>query len=151
MKILAIDPGAGGGLAWDCINTETATMKMPDTMGDIADTIRTIVTSNRIDTVCIENVGGYMPGNSGPAAVKFAKHIGHLEAICYMLTVRVVKVAPASWMKVLGTFPKGSDSKSKAARKNAIKGVIQTRFPALSVTLKTSDALGILEWARRQR
>ena len=151
MKILAIDPGAGGGLAWDCINTETATMKMPDTMGDIAEAIRTIVTSNRIDTICIENVGGYMPGNSGPASVKFARHIGQLEAICYMLAVRVIRVAPTVWMKVLGNFPKGSDAKAKTARKNAIKATVQARFPALGFTLATADALGILEWARRQR
>jgi hypothetical protein len=42
-------------------------------------------------------------------------------------------------MKKLGAFPK-----DKKARKNAIKQMMQTRYPNIKVTLVNADALGIL-------
>ena len=49
------------------------------------------------------------------------------------------------WQAALGTWPK-----DKMQRKRAIKETMARRFPALNVTLKTADALGILCYARQQ-
>ena len=83
-----------------------------------------------------------MPVNSVPAAVKFARHCGHIEAALYALGMPTEQVAPTVWQKHLGALPK-----DKRERKRAIKEVMARRYPGLDVTLKTADALGILTWA----
>ena len=140
MKTLAIDPGANGGIAWIDDEGIVLARKMPDGMTAIADALREL-SANGYRQAVLENVGGYMPGNSGPASVKFARHVGHLEAICYCLGISVVKVAPNTWMKGIGTYPK-----DKAERKRAIKEDMARRYPHLTVTLTTADALGMLTW-----
>jgi hypothetical protein len=141
--MIAIDPGASGGLAWHNGDGVVCAKAMPDGMSEQIDFLRTLMLSGHKDAI-IENVGGYMPGNSGPAACKFARHVGHLEAACYCLGISVVKVAPQTWQKTLGTY-----SKDKAERKKQIKEQMARMYPHLSVTLKTADALGILTFHLR--
>ena len=140
--IIAIDPGAGGGLAWRDRDGIVHAEPMPDGMSAQIDRLREHAAYLPGATAYIERVGGYMPGNSGPAACKFARHCGHIEAACYAFGVPVVQVAPQTWMKALGALPK-----EKGDRKRAIKEAMARRFPHLSVTLKTADALGILCWS----
>ena len=140
MKTLAIDPGASGGIAWIDDDGNVRAQKMPDSMTETADVLRTLAAEGYRQAV-IENVGGYRCGNSATSAVKFARHVGHLEAICYCLGIAVTKVAPNTWMTGIGTYPK-----DKALRKRAIKEDMARRYPHLSVTLMTADALGILTW-----
>jgi len=45
--------------------------------------------------------GSYVYGNSGPAAVKFARHCGHLEAFLIALQIPYHEVLPAKWQKYL--------------------------------------------------
>jgi len=138
-QVIAIDPGASGGLAWyDGLSVQTAAM--PEGMTAQVDLLRSLAAQG-YRTAIIERVGGYMPGNSGPAAAKFARHCGHLEAACYTLGIAVEQVAPQTWMKCIGALPK-----DKKDRKNAIKEAMARRYPYLDVTLKTADALGILTW-----
>jgi hypothetical protein len=129
-----------GGIAWTDADGIVQAMKMPDGMTAIADELRALRASGEL-CAWIENVGGYMPGNSAPAAVKFARHVGHLEAICYCYGLAVTKVAPNTWMTGIGTYPK-----DKAQRKRAIKEDMARRYPHLKVTLATADALGILTY-----
>lgn len=145
--IIAIDPGASGGIAWSELPHDSSCVKMPEGMTEQADGLRSIAAglSTKLSImVYIERVGTYMPGNSATASVKFARHCGHLEAICYMLGLPVVQVAPQTWMKSLGALP--SD---KGERKRAIKELMARQYPHLSVTLCTADALAILTHARR--
>lgn len=143
MKTIAIDPGASGGIAWIDESNAVQAAKMPDGMTEIADFLQTMSCGGFKNAV-IENVGGYVPGNSGPSAATFARHVGHLEAICYCLRIAVTKVAPNTWMKSVGTYPK-----DKTERKRAIKEDMARRYPHLSITLMTADALGILTWAMK--
>jgi hypothetical protein len=141
INIIAIDPGANGGIAW----VEDFTIHaapMPDGMTEQADTIREIWVNGKIKKAVIEKTGSYVPGNSGPAAATFARHCGHIEAILYMLSLPTIQVAPQIWQKSLGSLPK-----DKKERKNAIKEQMARRYPYLKVTLKTADALGILTYA----
>jgi hypothetical protein len=140
-NIMAIDPGASGGIAWVC-DDQVWSEPMPEGMTEQADAIRSIIVQIPIKAAYIEQVGTYQPGNSGPAAATFARHVGNLEAILYMCGVSTVKVIPAKWMKSLGTMPK-----DKKARKNKIKEEMARRYPHLKVTLKTADALGLLTYA----
>ena len=142
--IIAIDPGASGGIAWIDQDGQINAAAMPEGMSAQIDFIRSIK-CGPTTTAVIERVGTYMPGNSATAAVKFARHCGHIEAACYACGISATMVAPQTWMKALGALP--SDKKE---RKAAIKEAMARRFPHLSVTLKTADALGILVWARER-
>ena len=139
--LIAVDPGAGGGIAWLDEEGNVDCVPMPDGMASIVDEIRSIHALTRIDLAIVERTGGYRPGNSGPASVKFARHCGWLEASLYAMRVSTEQVAPSVWQKALGTWPK-----DKMERKRAIRDEMARRFPGLSVTLKTADALGILVW-----
>jgi hypothetical protein len=144
MKIIAIDPGAAGGIAWS-LDGIAECCPMPDGMTEQLDKLRELCAQMPGARVVIERVGTYMPGNSGPAAATFARHCGHIEAGAYMLAMPTTQVTPATWQKALGTWPK-----DKKERKHAIREEMQRRYPYLRVTLKTADALGILTWAMAQ-
>jgi hypothetical protein len=139
--ILAIDPGASGGLAWTH-DSCTFACPMPEGLTAQADWIRSLAAGVPGITCTIERTGTYVPGNSGPAAATFARHCGHLEAILYVLGIPTTQVAPGVRQKHLGTLPK-----EKPDRKRAIREEMARRYPTLTVTLKTADALGILSWA----
>ena len=140
--IIAIDPGAAGGVAWTDADGTVWAAPMPSGMTAQADLLRSLVASLPSAGAVLEKVGGYMPGNSGPAACTFARHCGHLEAALYLLGVPSEQVAPGVWMKALGALPS-----VKPERKRAIREAMARRYPALAVTMKTADALGILTWA----
>jgi hypothetical protein len=142
--ILAIDPGAGGGLAVQPPYGIVEAQPMPEGMTAQIDAIRAVAVMYPNIRAVIENVGFHRPGNSAVSTAKFARHVGHLEATLYNAGIPFVAVAPATWMKSLGSLPA-----DKADRKRAIREQMARRFPHLSVTLKTADALGILTYAMR--
>lgn len=143
VKVIAIDPGASGGIAIH-VDGVTYAEAMPEGMTEQVDFLRERVAGIPGLSAIMEKVGFWMPGDHPMSACKFARHCGHLEAALYALGVRVLQVLPAKWQKtVCGTLPK-----EKAARKQAIKEEMARRYPELRVTLSTADALGILEFAR---
>ena len=143
--IIALDPGQAGGIAWRDEEGLIQCAAMPETPGDIVDQLRALkVQGNSI--AILEKTGGYVPGNSGPAACKFARHCGFLEGALMAFSIPLLEVAPSVWMKSLGSIPS-----EKRERKNAIKALMQARYPHLQITLSTSDALGILTWALEKR
>ena len=136
--ILSIDPGASGGLAYIDQDGIVYAEKMPPTMTDIIDRL-TELKAEGVKTAILEKTGTYVPGNSGPAAVTFARHNGHLEAALYALGISATQVSPSVWQKRLGALPK-----DKRDRKNEIKNRMAALYPHLKVTLATADALAIL-------
>ena len=162
-NIIAIDPGASGGIAGKSIDGEATVHPMPNTLRDIVELFAELADhfSPYSCLFIIEDTGSYMPGNSGPAAVKFARHCGALDGIISVTRQPVAKVRAAKWEhwyigkpnyeKIPATI-QGKDrsrilTKRKQERKNKIKAKAQEQFPHLKVTLKTSDALGILSYA----
>ena len=137
--ILAIDPGAAGGLAWRDADGIVHAEPRPDGMTAQVDRLRSLAATLPGLTAIMEKVGTYVPGNHVGSACTFARHCGHLEAALYALGIPFTEVAPGVWMKKLGTLPK-----DKAERKRAIREEMQRRFPGLEVTLKTADALGVM-------
>ena len=141
--ILCIDPGAGGGYAVQPPYGMVEASPMPDGMTAQIDAIRAVAANFPGLVAVIENVGFHRPGNSAVSTAKFARHVGHIEAALYTLGVPTITVTPTKWMAALGSLPA-----DKTARKNAIKENVARRFPHLTVTLKTADALGMMVWAR---
>ena len=137
--IIAIDPGASGGIAWRDSDGIVHAEPMPEGMTAQVDFLRSLAAALLGAEAVTEKVGYWMPGDHPNSATKFARHCGHLEAALYALAVPFVAVAPAVWMKKLGTLPK-----DKQERKRAIKEEMQRRYPSLTVTLATADALGML-------
>jgi uncharacterized protein YbjT (DUF2867 family) len=142
-KLLAIDPGVSGGLAWVESDGVVRAERMPEGMTAVVDRLRELVTELPGLTAVIEKVGLWLPGDHPNSATKFARHCGHIEAALYALGIPFVDVAPSVWMRSLGVLPK-----DKAPRKKAIRESMARRFPHLRVTLDTADALGILTWKR---
>jgi|ETNmetMinimDraft_14_1059893.scaffolds.fasta_scaffold21144_3 hypothetical protein len=143
---IAIDPGAAGGFAWLDRDGETHCEPMAVGMSGQADRLRSLAAELPGLVAVMEKTGTYVPGNAGPATATFARHVGNLEAILYVLGIPTEQVAPSVWQRSLGPLPR-----DKGQRKRAIRELVARRFPHLSVTLKTADALGILIWATDKR
>jgi len=137
--LIAIDPGASGGIAWRDQEGHVHAENMPGTFPEIADRLRELRVGLGSPVCLIEKTGGYMPGNAGPASVKFGRHNGHLEMALYCMSIPTTQISPQKWMKKVGVLPK-----MKKDRKNKLKQIAATRFPHLSITLKTADALCLL-------
>lgn len=151
-NIIAIDPGASGGIAWSDTEGGVHAEPMPDGMTAQCDRLRSIVAEMGNRCAILEKVGGYMPGNSGPAAATFARHCGHIEAALYCFAVPTQQVSPSVWQRALGFGvarfgPVADKQAAKAQNKRDIRDAMQRRYPHLTVTLKTADALAILTWA----
>jgi hypothetical protein len=140
-RMMAIDPGESGGMAWLDEDGTVQAAPMPAGMTVQIDAMRALVASG-CRRVVLEKVGSFRPGNGGVSACKFARHCGNLEAAAYTMGAEQVAVAPQTWQKAMGALPK-----EKAERKRAIREEMSRRYPHLAVTLKTADALGILTWA----
>ena len=159
MQRIAIDPGMSGAIAWDTGTLPVQVANMPSTLRDILDLLEGIAGGRELDTrIVIEKVGWYMPGNSGPAAVKFARHCGALEMALISLRVPFDQVLPSKWEhlvigkpayakippEIKGNARKKILSDRKRDRKNRIKARMQEVYPHLKVTLVNADALAML-------
>jgi len=139
--ILAIDPGAQGGLALLDAQQTVRAFPMPDGMTAQIDLLREIAAEVGPVQAIMERTGLWMPGDHPNSAAKFARHCGHLEAALYAIGIPTEQVAPGVWMRALGELPR-----DKPDRKRAIRELMARRYPHLDVTLRTADALGILTW-----
>jgi len=151
-QIIAIDPGASGGIAWHDADSNPVCVAMPETEGDILQLLRDISFQSP-NTICyMEEVGGYVggAGNPGSAMFKFGRSYGFLLGCLMSLNIRINLVKPQKWQKELG-LGTTKDAGGKAEWKRKLKAEAQRRFPTLTVTLKTADALLILDYATKQK
>ena len=143
--IIAIDPGRSGGFAFWNSPVSTVLLPMPDTEGDIVDLLRT----RSSNSVCyLEKVGGFVRtegGQPGSAMFKFGFNFGFLQGVLMALQIPIILVTPQKWQASLGIGKKGN--RSTREWKNALKAEAQRRYPALKITLKTCDALLLLDYA----
>ncbi len=151
--IVAIDPGMSGGFAVRWFG-KTDCWAMPETPGDLLERLREIKSVAGLEgdeLVCVlEEVSGFAgKAQPGSAMFKFGEHFGFIKGIVQALGVRLVMVRPQVWQKGFGL---GTASKcaSKTEWKNKLKAEAQRRFPQINVTLKTADALLILEHGVRE-
>jgi hypothetical protein len=142
-RILAIDPGLSGGLAYlgpggIILNS------MPATDQDIS-----VLVMDRLaisDVVYIEKVGGYIGGKGAPgsAMFNFGRNVGFLHGLITSSKTRCIEVTPQTWQKTV----QAGTSKTHGDRWKAhLKQIAQQRQPRQVITLKTADAVLILEHA----
>lgn len=142
-RILAIDPGMSGGVAHHG-PSGVHTFPMPSTDADIRELVLTWLGVS--DVVYIEKVGGYIGGKGAPgsAMFNFGRNVGFLHGLIASTKTRVIEVTPQSWQKTIGTgISKTYGTKWKAH----LKQLAQQRQPKADITLKTADAVLILEHA----
>lgn len=148
--IVAVDPGQSGAFAlsliYDGEHVTFLSYNMPEGMTGIVSLVK-IIRAFEADSITayMEKVGGYMPGNSGPASVKFARHCGQLETALFAFEIPCQMVTPHKWMQFLGSMPE-----DKGDRKRFIKELVQRRIPSVKMTLANADAFGILLYAMNE-
>jgi hypothetical protein len=142
-SILAIDPGLSGGLAHYGPSGITLDA-MPTTDADVCDLMLDRLGVS--DVVYIEKVGGYIGGKGAPgsAMFNFGRNVGFLHGLIAASKTRVIEVPPQRWQKTIGAGTSKTHGKNW---KSHLKGLAQQRQPSLHITLKTADAVLIMEHA----
>lgn len=143
-KLIAIDPGANGGIAIYSVSSRKIieVVKMPATPSDLLEYLARF----KDNSVCyLERVQG-LPGMGGAAMFSFGRGFGWIEMALICLKIKTVEVTPQKWQKALQLGVRGD--KTATQWKNKLKVRAQQLFPEVRITLAVSDALLILEYAR---
>lgn len=149
MNIIAIDPGQSGGIAFE-IDGKLAADSMPSTTADLIDHLRSLSQFTPGVVVVIEELVKFAgKDQSGSSSIVYGKNYGIIEGVCMALGLRLEKVRAQQWQGNMGL--KRAKKLKQSEWKNKLKARAQELFPGMTVTLKTADALLILEWARRYR
>lgn len=155
--LLAIDPGANGAVAW--VNkygeVQAVPFDSPDTfLHTLCDFKEACVGGrglmNVSDFSCVvEKVGGFV-GKAQPAsaAFRFGENYGFIQGVLRALKVPYDLVSPVTWQKLYPTHTKASED--KAQHKRELRDTASRLFPQLRVTLKTADALLLLDYLRKK-
>lgn len=151
--LLAIDPGAIGGIAYCDSDGLFHAMAMPETEGDICDALTEIIAMGKPQAAYIEKLTGYV-GTAIPShtMLKLGRNIGFLIGVLQSRGIPIIEVTPQAWQKSLNIGTAGGLKKHEWKAK--LKAECQRRFPVLTdgnVTLSTCDALLILHYGLRDR
>jgi hypothetical protein len=149
--ILAIDPGASGGIVDLYPNGQFNAQPMSDD-ADLCSMIEAVAQAARIEgwplVAYMELVGGFIHGCPAPgsAMFNFGDGYGYIRGLLAAHRIELRLVRPQEWQRGI---PGVKGVKEKAARKRALKEHAARLFPSAKVTLKTADALCIADYARR--
>lgn len=150
--ILAIDPGASGGVVELYPDGRAVAIAMPDE-SDLRDLVQSFGGRAAIEghpAMCfMELVGGFIAGNKlpGSAMFNFGSGYGFARGLLSAMRIETRLVRPQTWQVGI---PGVRGEKDKGNRKRALKAHAARIFPSLKVTLLTADALCIADYARRQ-
>lgn len=172
--LIGVDPGASGGIAW-IENGLAKCRPAPETDEELLSLLREALracASEEKSHAVIELVGGYVKpprivtqpgtpldpeekikiegGQPGSAMFRFGESAGLVRGMLLALGVTCELVAPRAWLKAFA-LQKSRDM-TKGEWKNVLKARAEREFPQTGrrdrVTLKTCDALLILQYAR---
>jgi hypothetical protein len=138
--VIAIDPGASGGIAWKtdntirCANMPTMT-ELQTLIGDLPKPIVVIAEKVIIMPKDGENYKFIR-------MQKLTNSLAEIKTTAMLCGCDYVDVVPRSWQKTLNLV--NPEEETPSARKRRLHTFAQQRFPQLKVTLKTCDALNIL-------
>lgn len=151
--LIAIDPGANGAVAFTCRDGSIAAVPFdsPDTfLNTLVDFQKANSRMLTSDLLCVvEKVGGFI-GKAQPAsaAFRFGENYGYIQGVLRALKVPYELVAPATWQRLYPTHTKASED--KAQHKRELRDTASRLFPQIRVTLKTADALLLLDFLRKK-
>jgi len=146
-NFISIDPGVGGGIAYIDTDGSTHALPMPSTLHDISKELHLLsrCTFGPV-TVFLEELPKFAGKMSGSSMATMFRNYGRIEGILAAYGARIEYLRPQVWQKALGL----GDKKTHGGRWKAhLKGRAQALYPQLTVTLKTADALLILEAGKK--
>jgi len=144
---IAIDPGVGGGIAYVDTDGSVHALPMPGTLHDMDTQLMILCTAHNTTsadtpTVFLEELPKFAGKMSGSSMATMFRNYGRIEGILAAYGARIEYLPPKKWQAALGL----GDKKTHGPRwKSHLKGRAQALYPQLTVTLKTADALLILE------
>lgn len=144
--IIAIDPGAAGGIA---IHAEGKVSASKLDEQESFELIRGYLPSDGTspeDIMCyMEQVGGYI-GKEQPGSMmfNFGNGYGYWRGVLKALDIPLTLVPPQKWQRAVAP---GVARLDYNVRKRALKELAQSWFPDLDVTLALADALCLLRYA----
>lgn len=146
--MIAIDPGASGGIAIQKSTVGVCTVEaysMPKTEREIYELIDGAKSADpEGSTAFLEDLVKYTGRNMPSSAMAvYASNFGFIKGVLTALKWRIVLVPPKSWQKSLGLGK--AKGLTKTEWKNKLKQKAEELFPTIKVTLATADALLILE------
>ena len=149
--MIAIDPGASGGIAIRKLMSVEA-HSMPKTDSDVVTALAEALPQDRVSTAgesayleeLVKYTGRNMPSS---AMAVYASNWGIIKGALIAMGFRIIMVPPKKWQAALGLG--SAKGLSKTEWKNKLKQRAQELFPEIDVTLATADALLILEAAYR--
>ena len=143
--IVAIDPGASGGLAFISDEHQIA-YKCPKTTREMFSIYNHCMASCYVEcstpTVVIEKVWAF-PTDARSNAFNFGVNYGKWLGIIASSNVKPILVTPKKWQDAYQPL-----SKEKKTRKKELKKIAEEMFPNIRVTLYNCDALLIGAWAK---
>lgn len=144
---IAIDPGVGGGIAYVDTDGSVHAFPMPATLHDICKELHLLSRSTFGPvTVFLEELPKFTGKMSGSSMATMFRNYGRIEGLLAAYQARIEYLPPKKWQTCLGL----GDKKAHGPRWKAhLKGRAQALYPNLSVTLKTADALLILEAGKK--
>ena len=148
--LLALQPGQSGGVALRVCGL-TEARAMPATEHELVRLLRGFqwsVATSGYRPVCVLARAVEFTGRTEPGAADCdcAGHYEFLKGVLQALGLQVILVRPQEWQKALSLGTAASDTDSRAW-KSKLKAEAQRRFPQLTVTPATAEALLMLDWA----
>lgn len=156
---IAIDPGVGGGIAYIDTDGSTHALPMPSTLHDMNEQISILCTQYdehggwckgkpvpSEPTVFLEELPKFAGKMSGSSMATMFRNYGRIEGLLAAYGARIEYLPPKKWQQALGLGEKKTHGNRWKAH---LKGRAQALHPRLTVTLKTADALLILEAGKK--
>lgn len=150
-NLIAIDPGISGGIAYIDTDGSVHALPMPETLHDLDTQMMILCTNHNTvaadsPTVFLEELPKFAGKMSGSAMATMFRNYGRIEGMLAAYGARIEYLPPKKWQTALGL----GDKKTHGPRWKAhLKGRAQALHPRLTVTLKTADALLILEAGKK--
>jgi hypothetical protein len=148
--LIAIDPGASGGLAVMWPPHGNRVLKpMPESESELCAYLKYVCDNCNNDgykiEACLEKVGGFV-GKKQPGSTMFTfgRGVGVIVGTLMALGIPFREVRPQEWQKAVGAGTTGK--RTKTQWKNHLKDMAQKRNPGHKITLKTADAALMLDW-----
>lgn len=150
-NLIAIDPGVGGGIAYVDTDGSVHALPMPATLHDLDTEIMILCTRHNTKcadtpTVFLEELPKFAGKMSASSMATMFRNYGRIEGLLAAYGARIEYLPPRKWQQALGLGTKAAHGKRWKAH---LKGRAQALYPQLNVTLKTADALLILEAGRK--
>ncbi len=139
MRVIGIDPGQAGGIAYVTSASSGFAEKMPETEHDVFEMFENLVLSDDASpvTAYIEKVHS-MPKQGVTSTFKFGMGYGFLRGILVAQGVPFHEVTPQQWQKTMGCLSHGD--------KNITKAAAQRLYPDLKITHAIADSLLIARY-----